>query len=100
MVERGARAAQRWGQGPALCIVLTRQTQLGNTMVYVLPITHTPPRTQEDSIKIPAATKKLANSSPDTAYRDILDLTERGALRKDPGGGRSTSYSLVTDDAR
>lgn len=37
----------------------------------------------------------LAKSSQDTAYRDILDLVERGVLRKDCGGGRSTSYSLV-----
>jgi Fic family protein len=40
---------------------------------------------------------KLAKCSQDTAYRDILDLVERGALRKDPGGGRSTSYSLATE---
>lgn len=39
---------------------------------------------------------KLAKCSQDTAYRDILDLIERGALKKDPGGGRSTSYSLAT----
>ena len=39
---------------------------------------------------------KLAKCSQDTAYRDILDLIERGALQKDPGGGRSTSYSLLT----
>jgi Fic family protein len=39
---------------------------------------------------------KLANCSQDTAQRDIVDLVERGALRKEPGGGRSTSYSLVT----
>jgi Fic family protein len=38
---------------------------------------------------------KLAKSSQDTAHRDIVDLLERGALRKDAGGGRSTSYSLV-----
>jgi Fic family protein len=38
---------------------------------------------------------KLAKCSQDTAYRDVLDLVERGALKKDPGGGRSTSYSLV-----
>lgn len=43
---------------------------------------------------------KLTNCSQDTAYRDILDLVERGALRKAPGGGRSTSYSLVTDAER
>jgi Fic family protein len=38
---------------------------------------------------------KIANCSQDTAHRDITDLVERGALRKDPGGGRSTSYSLT-----
>ena len=38
---------------------------------------------------------KLAKCSQDTAYRDILDLIARGALEKDPGGGRSTSYSIV-----
>lgn len=40
---------------------------------------------------------KLTKSSQDTAYRDILDLVECGALKKDPGGGRSTSYSLVIE---
>lgn len=39
---------------------------------------------------------KIAKCSQDTAYRDIMGLIERGALQKDPGGGRSTSYSLVT----
>ncbi len=38
---------------------------------------------------------KLAKCSPDTAYRDILDLVNRGALQKDAAGGRSTSYSLT-----
>jgi Fic family protein len=40
---------------------------------------------------------KLAKCSQDTAYRDILDLVERSALKKDPGGGRSTSYSLLIE---
>jgi Fic family protein len=40
---------------------------------------------------------KLVKCSQDTAHRDIVDLVERGALQKDPGGGRSTSYSLVND---
>ena len=39
----------------------------------------------------------LAKCSQDSAYRDILDLIERGALKKEIGGGRSTSYSLVND---
>lgn len=38
---------------------------------------------------------KLAKTSQDTASRDITDLIEKGALVRDPGGGRSTSYSLA-----
>ena len=38
---------------------------------------------------------KLAHCSQDTAHRDILDLVNRKALKRDEGGGRSTSYSLV-----
>jgi Fic family protein len=41
----------------------------------------------------------IEKCSPDTALRDIADLVERGLLRKDEGGGRSTSYSLAADAA-
>lgn len=37
----------------------------------------------------------LAKTSPDTALRDINDLVSRAILAKEPGGGRSTSYSLA-----
>jgi Fic family protein len=37
----------------------------------------------------------LEKCSHDTALRDIDGLVKQGVLRKDPGGGRSTSYSLV-----
>jgi len=37
----------------------------------------------------------IAHCSQDTASRDITDLLARHVLQKDPGGGRSTSYSLV-----
>lgn len=40
---------------------------------------------------------RIAKCSQDTAYRDILALIACGALQKDPGGGRSTSYSLIID---
>jgi Fic family protein len=38
---------------------------------------------------------KLAKCSQDTANRDIQDLLNRKVLVKNPGGGRSTSYSLA-----
>ena len=40
---------------------------------------------------------KLGKCSHDTALRDIQELIEHGILKKDPGGGRSTSYSLKED---
>jgi len=36
---------------------------------------------------------KIEKCSPDTALRDIKE--DRGILKKDEGGGRSTSYSLA-----
>jgi Fic family protein len=38
----------------------------------------------------------IEKCSPDTALRDISELLEAGILRKDAGGGRSTSYSLAS----
>jgi Fic family protein len=38
---------------------------------------------------------KIEKCSQDTALRDITDLVERGVLKRDEGGGRSTSYSLA-----
>ena len=38
---------------------------------------------------------KLAKCSQDTALRDILPLVEHGVLLRNPGGGRSTSYTLA-----
>ncbi len=38
---------------------------------------------------------KITKCSQDTAYRDILDLVEKGILVRNPEGGRSTSYSLA-----
>ncbi len=37
----------------------------------------------------------IAKCSPDTALRDITQLLELGALKKSPGGGRSTGYELA-----
>lgn len=39
---------------------------------------------------------KIAKCSPDTALRDIQELVTRYILIQNPGGGRSTSYRLIT----
>ena len=42
---------------------------------------------------------KLVKCSQDTATRDIASLVEPGVLVRNPGGGRSTSYSLGKKEA-
>lgn len=42
---------------------------------------------------------KIAKCSQDTALRDIEGLIAAGILRKDPAGGRATSYSLEDNKA-
>lgn len=37
---------------------------------------------------------KMAKCSADTALRDIKDLVEKGVLRQEAGGGRSTHYAV------
>ncbi len=39
---------------------------------------------------------KIAKCSQDTALRDIQDLLNKSILQKNPSGGRSTNYTLVT----
>ncbi len=41
----------------------------------------------------------LAKVSRETAKRDLADLVERGILKKNQGGGRSVSYSLIWPNA-
>jgi Fic family protein len=38
---------------------------------------------------------KIARCSPDTALRDIKDLIDKGILRQEQAGGRSTNYELA-----
>lgn len=40
---------------------------------------------------------KLAKCSADTALRDIKDLIEKGILKLEVSGGRSTNYELIED---
>jgi Fic family protein len=46
-------------------------------------------------LRAEAVLATFTKSSPDSALRDITDLVKRGILVRDPGGGRSTSYSLA-----
>jgi hypothetical protein len=54
-----ARVGHEHGAKDRPCaIVLTRVSKSGDTVTYVLPMTHTPPLKHEDGIEIPLATKR------------------------------------------
>jgi len=38
---------------------------------------------------------EIAKCSADTALRDIKDLIEKGILKQEESGGRSTNYELI-----
>lgn len=38
---------------------------------------------------------KIAKCSPDTALRDVKDLIDKGILKQEESGGRSTNYELI-----
>lgn len=53
-----ARAGREDGTKDRPCsVILTRVTEAGLTIAYVLPITHTPPGKDEDGVEIPLPTK-------------------------------------------
>jgi len=39
---------------------------------------------------------KMTKCSHDTSLRDIKDLVEKGILKEDQAGGRSTNYVLIS----
>jgi Fic family protein len=41
---------------------------------------------------------KMTKTSSDTALRDIKDLIEKGILKQNEAGGRSTNYDLIVDN--
>lgn len=55
-------------------IVLTRVTTQGNTIAYVLPITHTPPRQEEDGVEIPTTTKRRLGLDSDRSWIITTEL--------------------------
>jgi Fic family protein len=39
----------------------------------------------------------ITQSSQDSAGRDINDLVRKRILEREPGGGRSTNYKIITE---
>ena len=72
-----ARAGRQDGTKDRPCgIVLTRLTKAGHTTVYVLPITHTSPLSEEDGIEIPQATKQRLGLDTERSWIITTELNQ------------------------
>jgi hypothetical protein len=56
--------------------MLTRVAKSGNTIAYVLPITHTPPLNDEDGIEIPGATKQRLRLDAERSWIITTELNQ------------------------
>jgi hypothetical protein len=57
-------------------IVLTRVAKAGNTVAFVLPITHTAPLKDEDGIEIPQATKRRLGLDTERSWIITTELNQ------------------------
>jgi hypothetical protein len=72
-----ARVGREDGAKDRPCgIVLTRVAKTGNTVVYVLPITHTPPLRDEYGIEIPQATKRRLGLDTERSWIITTELNQ------------------------
>jgi hypothetical protein len=72
-----ARVGREDGSKDRPCgVVLTRITKAGNTVAYVLPITHTPPLKDEDGIEIPQATKRRLGLDAERSWIITTELNQ------------------------
>ena len=72
-----ARVGREDGAKDRPCgVILTRITNAGNTVAYVLPITHTPPLEDEDGIEIPQATKRRLGLDAERSWIITTELNQ------------------------
>lgn len=72
-----ARTGREDGTKDRPCsIVLTRTTNAGRALTYVLPITHTPPLKEEDGIEIPQATKRRLGLDTERSWIITTELNQ------------------------
>jgi hypothetical protein len=71
--EAAARGQEEGEKDRPCAVVLTSATAEGDTIVIVLPITHTPPRNPDLAVEIPAATKRRLGLDGERSWIVVTD---------------------------
>lgn len=95
-----ARGQEEGDKDRPCAVILTTRNKHGDTVVTVLPITHTPPRNLDLAVEIPAATKTRLGLDEDRSWIVVTDANRfiwpGPDLRpRKPGDTRSVAYGLL-----
>lgn len=71
--EQAARGQDEGEKDRPCAVVLTTANDHGDTVVIVLPITHTPPRDPRLAVEIPAATKQRLGLDDERSWIVVTD---------------------------
>ena len=71
--EQAARGQDEGEKDRPCAVVVTTKNEMGETIVIVLPITHTPPRNKDLAVEIPAATKQRLGLDDDRSWIVVTD---------------------------
>lgn len=98
--EDAARGHEEGDKDRPCAVVLTTRTRHGETVVTVLPITHTPPRNLDLAVEIPVATKRRLGLDDDRSWIVVTDANRfvwpGPDLRpRRPGDASSVAYGLL-----
>lgn len=98
--EAAARGQEEGDKDRPCAIVLTSKDDQGDTVVVVLPITHTPPRNPDLAVEIPAATKRRLGLDDGRSWIALTDANRfiwpGPDLRpRSPGDAASVAYGLL-----
>jgi hypothetical protein len=98
--EAAARGQEEGDKDRPCAIVLTTRDDRGDTVVVVLPITHTPPRNPDLAVEVPAATRRRLGLDDDRSWIVLTDANRfiwpGPDLRpRIPGDAASVAYGLL-----
>ena len=71
--EAAARGQEEGEKDRPCAVVMTAANDQGDTIVVVLPITHTPPRHADLAVEIPAATKRRLGLDDERSWIVVTD---------------------------
>ena len=98
--EAAARGQEEGDKDRPCAIVLATRDDQGDTVVVVLPITHTPPGNPDLAVEVPAATKRRLGLDDDRSWIVLTDANRfiwpGPDLRpRVPGDAASVAYGLL-----